>query len=747
MKALAIYGPPGTGKTTELMALIAQFIEDGYNPQKIAFVSHTKAAAAEALSRLNLARSDKVSTIHSQCYRLLQLGSSQLVNFRRLEEFSQLINVPIKNGEVESEEGIEVGDEYLGILNKARNRMVDPVEEYMDSDHPGSLPQYKSFIEGYHDWKKANGYIDFTDMLERFVRFGNKIEFDAKVLLVDEAQDLSPLQWSVVRILARNVEHVVIAGDDDQCQPVGTLVETQFGAVPIEALNPSVHKVRAYSPRGGVVLKNFKVGSRAYAGPLVVVRAGGFESKYTPDHTCVARFNVSDDAVDGTRVVYLMRKGNKFRVGETKAFTKNKITNGVMFYPKARMRQEKADGLWVLDVCYSGLESRRLEQLYSLKYGIPTTIFDYSGLRLKNEANAGLLEFIHSKLDVAASAQQLLRDLGMSIDHPLWVTKVGGQKTFETKAMNLIPGFMQLGIYESGAKSPAWVDFTKSEVPYEGKVYSLAVDDYRTYFADRILTHNCLYLWGGADPMGMRIFEEEYNAERKILTQSHRIPGLVHTLALGVIERIHDRVHKEYYPRAEKGIVKRFGYMGALDLVHGDDVLLLARSGVQKKAFEKYMLANKIPYSMEGGKPGLYQSKISSAIRTYEKFRQGQPLNVSELELLQSQALPKYREAIRGHDFVEFLRVGYMKTLNIPSWSYDFYASTDVTVSPTIRISTIHGSKGRESDRVVVDTGMTQRILSGLDKDPDSEARVFYVAVTRAKQRLDILDGENAYDI
>ncbi len=474
MKALAIYGSPGCGKTTELMALIAQFIEDGYSPQSIAFVSHTKAAAAEALSRLNLTRSDKVSTIHSQCYRLLQLGSSQMVDFRRLEEFSQLINVPIKNGSVESEEGIEIGDEYLGILNKARNRMVDPVEQYMDSDHPGSLPQYKNFIEGYFNWKRANGYIDFTDMLERFLQYGEKIEFGAQVLLVDEAQDLSPLQWSVVRILARNVEHIVIAGDDDQA----------------------------------------------------------------------------------------------------------------------------------------------------------------------------------------------------------------------------------------------------------------------------------LYVWGGADPAGMRIFEEEYKAERRILTQSHRIPGLVHTLAVGVIERIHDRVPKEYAPRAEAGTVQRFGYMGALDLVHGDDVLLLARSGMIKKEFEKYMLANKIPYLLEGGKPGLYQTKASHAIRAYTKFRNGESLGAAEMELLQSQALPKYREKVRNRDYVEFLKVGHMRALNIPAWAWDFYSNNDVNVAPTIRISTIHGSKGREADRVVLHTSMTARIAAGMDKDEDSETRVWYVGSTRAKRRLDILDcGDNGFDI
>jgi superfamily I DNA/RNA helicase len=60
---------------------------------------------------------------------------------------------------------------------------------------------------------------------------------------------------------------------------------------------------------------------------------------------------------------------------------------------------------------------------------------------------------------------------------------------------------------------------------------------------------------------------------------------------------------------------------------------------------------------------------------------------------------------------------------------------------------TIHASKGREADRVVIDTALTQRVVSGMVDDPDSEARVFYVGITRARHRLDIVHGDNGYDL
>lgn len=57
---------------------------------------------------------------------------------------------------------------------------------------------------------------DFVDMIEDFVEDGEGPSFD--VLIVDEAQDLAPLQWRMVReILAPNSKRVYYAGDDDQC--------------------------------------------------------------------------------------------------------------------------------------------------------------------------------------------------------------------------------------------------------------------------------------------------------------------------------------------------------------------------------------------------------------------------------------------------------------------------------------------------------------------------------------------------
>jgi len=59
-----------------------------------------------------------------------------------------------------------------------------------------------------------------------------------------------------------------------------------------------------------------------------------------------------------------------------------------------------------------------------------------------------------------------------------------------------------------------------------------------------------------------------------------------------------------------------------------------------------------------------------------------------------------------------------------------------------VRIDTIHGAKGAEADYVGILPDLTSRIERGMAEDPDAEHRVWYVAVTRCKERLYIARPE-----
>jgi len=66
-------------------------------------------------------------------------------------------------------------------------------------------------LDNYKDSFKLK---DFTDMIEKF----NVAELCPKydIVFIDEAQDLSPVQWKMVDIIRENSKYLILAGDDDQ---------------------------------------------------------------------------------------------------------------------------------------------------------------------------------------------------------------------------------------------------------------------------------------------------------------------------------------------------------------------------------------------------------------------------------------------------------------------------------------------------------------------------------------------------
>lgn len=70
------------------------------------------------------------------------------------------------------------------------------------------------------------------------------------------------------------------------------------------------------------------------------------------------------------------------------------------------------------------------------------------------------------------------------------------------------------------------------------------------------------------------------------------------------------------------------------------------------------------------------------------------------------------------------------------------YSKGTFYTTPNINISTIHTVKGDEADVVVLMGDISKAVASQLDLDEDSEHRVFYVAVTRAKEKLVIIQPQ-----
>ena len=51
-KTIKIFGPPGTGKTENLLKRVKRYLEKGYSPDEICYVSFTNKAVNECVARI-----------------------------------------------------------------------------------------------------------------------------------------------------------------------------------------------------------------------------------------------------------------------------------------------------------------------------------------------------------------------------------------------------------------------------------------------------------------------------------------------------------------------------------------------------------------------------------------------------------------------------------------------------------------------------------------------------------------------
>lgn len=223
-KTSIILGPPGTGKTTRLLHIVDQCLEGGILPSEICFVSFTRKAAIEAINRA--AEKFKrphhefpyFKTLHSLAFNRLGMQRAQVMGFRNYIDIARILGFSI-SGRGMSEDGtfagFEKGDRLLFTENLARVRCITLREQWeQDPDEDLDLLELEQLRDTLVEYKRINAKMDFTDMIHEFNKHQPIPNF--KVLIVDEAQDLSQCQWRMVDVLAEHAEEVYVAGDDDQ---------------------------------------------------------------------------------------------------------------------------------------------------------------------------------------------------------------------------------------------------------------------------------------------------------------------------------------------------------------------------------------------------------------------------------------------------------------------------------------------------------------------------------------------------
>jgi DNA helicase-2/ATP-dependent DNA helicase PcrA len=225
-KVRIILGPPGTGKTERLLRLVEQSISQGARPEEIGFLTFTKKAADEAkqraINKFKISENSLVyfRTIHSLAFRQLSLSKIQVMQRDHYRELGDILGIDIR-GSVNMDEGstdysMSVGDRLIFMEGLARAKMISLREQWEQGVNEDidwwELERTSKALKKY---KENNGLLDFTDMLEIFYKHGYAPKL--KVLFIDEAQDLSKLQWLAVNNLIAKADKVYVAGDDDQC--------------------------------------------------------------------------------------------------------------------------------------------------------------------------------------------------------------------------------------------------------------------------------------------------------------------------------------------------------------------------------------------------------------------------------------------------------------------------------------------------------------------------------------------------
>jgi superfamily I DNA/RNA helicase len=209
-----ILGPPGCGKTHTLIEIVREALARGIHPSRIAFVSFTTKAVREALDRactefnLEPKQLPHFRTLHATGYHALGLQRTDVMARADYKALGEILGVEFQGGDRTSvDDGIVLptiggsGAKYLQTAMRARYREVSLEREYNElEDYSLSYSKLVQVHEQNEEYKAKMGKSDFADMIALFPVMADPVHLD--LLIVDEAQDLTPLQWTMVRTMS-----------------------------------------------------------------------------------------------------------------------------------------------------------------------------------------------------------------------------------------------------------------------------------------------------------------------------------------------------------------------------------------------------------------------------------------------------------------------------------------------------------------------------------------------------------------
>lgn len=224
----------GAGKTATLTHYLANRIRIGAPPQRLLVLMYNRAAQHNFQQRLQLALPGhplpSVRTFHAlglRLYqRLMQEGWLPAVNLTPMAEaafelkLKQLLQVNSGESGEMLQERLQLAVELLQRAKSEVGDLNEVIARLCETANSGFIAEV---LHQFETWRVAQGLITFDDMLYDPARvfrqqpqsralFENRLD----EILVDEYQDINPVQHFLLQALAGQRAQVVVIGDPDQ---------------------------------------------------------------------------------------------------------------------------------------------------------------------------------------------------------------------------------------------------------------------------------------------------------------------------------------------------------------------------------------------------------------------------------------------------------------------------------------------------------------------------------------------------
>ncbi|MDZ7293389.1 ATP-dependent helicase [Mycoplasmopsis pulmonis] len=232
-KTLQIVAGAGTGKTKVLTRKMSYLIEvEQVNPFKILAVTFTNKAAKEMRERASAhinenTKNLQIYTFYNLCNLILKedihhLGYSKTFSILDVKDIDNILSLLYAKHDLDN---LDLAYRTMRAYFKKR-KLSDFVTNWeifdrkeIDEDIMEKMDLvYQSYIE----YTKENNFVDFEDLLllvnhlfETNPKVRKKWESKFEYVLVDEFQDTSPLQYEILKVIAKNA-YLTIVGDPDQ---------------------------------------------------------------------------------------------------------------------------------------------------------------------------------------------------------------------------------------------------------------------------------------------------------------------------------------------------------------------------------------------------------------------------------------------------------------------------------------------------------------------------------------------------